>query len=521
MSSHARCPRTGRGSRTRRSHRRGAPGRPRSSRHRWARTPWVYRRRRRRPAAPTGSPPPPPAPRSAPGHGTGRRPTAVFARMQASRRDGGRVPHDPVVAETVRERESAEPRFVLPEQEEPGRSALAEYRAGGRQPNVLVILFDDVGLGRLRLLRRRGGGGRTDPQHRQAGPRGLLLTSCYSEPSCTPSRASLMTGRLPMRHGLLRPPMYGQPGGLDGEVTMAQLLCEAGLRHPGGRASGTWARTASPNPSTSASTTSTASSRCRTCTASGVTPPSSPRSSTARSGPVGREPPVQQLLRPRHPRRRDRGRRGGHHPRPLRAGPALGRLLARVHPPDGRPPPNAGRGSSTTAPGAPTSTTIPASPSSAPRRPSIPTRTPSSSSTTSWAGWWPGWRPPGSRGHPDLPLLGQRPRDGDLARRRLLALPLRQGIDLGGRPRVPGIVDLAGDDVGRPGQRRDLLADGPLPHRAHPGRGGRRRARRTATSTRSTRPRSCSTRPGSPTASTSTTGWSTCSRHSGWASGSS
>ena len=30
-----------------------------------------------------------------------------------------------------------------------------------------------------------------------------------------------MTGRLPMRHGLLRPPMYGEPGGLQGEVTLA------------------------------------------------------------------------------------------------------------------------------------------------------------------------------------------------------------------------------------------------------------------------------------------------------------
>ena len=37
-----------------------------------------------------------------------------------------------------------------------------------------------------------------------------------------------MTGRLPMRHGLLRPPMYGQPGGLDGEVTIAELLSDAG-----------------------------------------------------------------------------------------------------------------------------------------------------------------------------------------------------------------------------------------------------------------------------------------------------
>ena len=31
-----------------------------------------------------------------------------------------------------------------------------------------------------------------------------------------------------MRHGLLRPPMYGEPGGLQGEVTLAELLADAG-----------------------------------------------------------------------------------------------------------------------------------------------------------------------------------------------------------------------------------------------------------------------------------------------------
>jgi arylsulfatase len=37
-----------------------------------------------------------------------------------------------------------------------------------------------------------------------------------------------MTGRVPHRHGLHRPPMYGEPGGLQGEVTLPQLLSDAG-----------------------------------------------------------------------------------------------------------------------------------------------------------------------------------------------------------------------------------------------------------------------------------------------------
>lgn len=137
--------------------------------------------------------------------------------------------HDPVVADAVRSAEHLEPRFVLEPQETAAAARLAAYRGeDGRRPNVLVILFDDVGWGDFGCY---GGGvavGAPTPNIDRLARRGLLLTSCYSEPSCTPSRASLMTGRLPMRHGLLRPPMYGQPGGLDGEVTFARLLQETG-----------------------------------------------------------------------------------------------------------------------------------------------------------------------------------------------------------------------------------------------------------------------------------------------------
>ena len=136
--------------------------------------------------------------------------------------------HDPVVADAVRVADHLEPRFVLPDQEAGAAERLAAYGKDGKRPNVLIILFDDVGWGDFGCY---GGGvavGAPTPNIDRLARRGLLLTSCYSEPSCTPSRASLMTGRLPMRHGLLRPPMYGQRGGLDGEVTFAQLLSESG-----------------------------------------------------------------------------------------------------------------------------------------------------------------------------------------------------------------------------------------------------------------------------------------------------
>jgi arylsulfatase len=138
------------------------------------------------------------------------------------------VSHDPIVTETVRAAEHLEPRFVHETQERAAAEKLAAFGRDGKRPNVLLVVFDDVGWGDFGCY---GGGvavGAPTPNLDRLARRGLLLTSCYSEPSCTPSRASLMTGRIPMRHGLMRPPMYGEPGGLEGEVTVAQLLSDAG-----------------------------------------------------------------------------------------------------------------------------------------------------------------------------------------------------------------------------------------------------------------------------------------------------
>ncbi len=136
---------------------------------------------------------------------------------------------DPVTGTTEAPANNREPRFVLAERERHATTRLDDFVARtGRRPNVLVILMDDVGWGDFGCY---GGGiavGAPTPNIDKLAREGLLLTSCYSEPSCTPTRASIMTGRLPMRHGLLVPPMYGMPGGLQGEVVLPQLLSDAG-----------------------------------------------------------------------------------------------------------------------------------------------------------------------------------------------------------------------------------------------------------------------------------------------------
>ena len=119
----------------------------------------------------------------------------------------GRGPSvDPVTGVAVAPAPNREPAFVVPGRAEAARpSSTASPTRTGRRPNVLVILMDDVGWGDFGCY---GGGvavGAPTPNVDRLAREGLLLTSCYSEPSCTPTRASIMTGRLPMRHGLLDP----------------------------------------------------------------------------------------------------------------------------------------------------------------------------------------------------------------------------------------------------------------------------------------------------------------------------
>jgi len=139
------------------------------------------------------------------------------------------VPTDPLVAPTVQIAENMEPVIQHPAQaDEAAKKLAALEKKTGKKPNILVFMMDDVGWGDPGCY---GGGimsGAATPNMDGLAEQGLMLTSCYSQPTCSPSRATLLTGRLPMRHGILRPPMYGEPGGLQDEITVAQILSEAG-----------------------------------------------------------------------------------------------------------------------------------------------------------------------------------------------------------------------------------------------------------------------------------------------------
>ncbi|MDD2901879.1 MAG: sulfatase-like hydrolase/transferase, partial [Syntrophales bacterium] len=125
--------------------------------------------------------------------------------------------------------DSMEPVIQHPEQDKAAQEKLAALeKRFGKKPNILIFITDDVGWLDPGF---NGGGeavGNPTPNLDRLAYGGLILTSAYSTPSCTPTRATIHTGQTPLHHGLLRPPMYGEPGGLDGAVTLPAILQKLG-----------------------------------------------------------------------------------------------------------------------------------------------------------------------------------------------------------------------------------------------------------------------------------------------------
>lgn len=110
---------------------------------------------------------------------------------------------------------------------------LGDIRAkqGGKRPNILYILIDDVSFGQMGNRTLNYVTGIKTPSINRFAEEGLSLMRMYTEPSCTPTRAAMLTGRHPVRTGLKEVKVALVGEGLPAsEVTIAEVLSAAGYR---------------------------------------------------------------------------------------------------------------------------------------------------------------------------------------------------------------------------------------------------------------------------------------------------
>lgn len=137
-----------------------------------------------------------------------------------------------VLSKAKRTADNMEPAIPTPEQDRAASAMLADLaQRTGQRPNIVWLIVDDMGYGDPGVF---GGGaaiGAATPNIDQLAREGLKLTSTYSQPTCTPTRAAMLTGRLPARTGLIRPILAGDvisKNPWEGELSLPQLLSDAG-----------------------------------------------------------------------------------------------------------------------------------------------------------------------------------------------------------------------------------------------------------------------------------------------------
>jgi len=108
---------------------------------------------------------------------------------------------------------------------------LADVRKknGGKPPNIVYILLDDIGFGEIGTPDLDVIRGYSTPNIAEFATEGVSLMRMYTEPSCTPTRVALMTGRTPFRTGFDEAKAVPEGEGLPGwEFTIAEVLSKAG-----------------------------------------------------------------------------------------------------------------------------------------------------------------------------------------------------------------------------------------------------------------------------------------------------
>jgi len=99
----------------------------------------------------------------------------------------------------------------------------------GKPPNIVYILLDDLGFGEIGMPNLDVIRGYSTPRISKMAEEGLSFMRMYTEPSCTPTRAAMMTGRHAVRTGTMEAKAVVAGDGLSAwEVTLAEVLSKAG-----------------------------------------------------------------------------------------------------------------------------------------------------------------------------------------------------------------------------------------------------------------------------------------------------
>jgi arylsulfatase A-like enzyme len=105
------------------------------------------------------------------------------------------------------------------------------WAAEPAKPNIILIVSDDTGYGDLSPYGGGEGRGMPTPGIDRLASEGMTFFSFYAQPSCTPGRAAIQTGRIPNRSGMTTVAFQGQGGGLPAaEWTLASVLKTGGYQ---------------------------------------------------------------------------------------------------------------------------------------------------------------------------------------------------------------------------------------------------------------------------------------------------
>jgi len=109
-------------------------------------------------------------------------------------------------------------------------SLVAATPGPAQETNVLLVIADDFGVEQLGLY-GIGADVAPTPTIDDLAERGVTFTRAWAHPVCSPTRATIFTGRYPFRHGVGAAITVGpdQPELPDEEITLAEILEPAGI----------------------------------------------------------------------------------------------------------------------------------------------------------------------------------------------------------------------------------------------------------------------------------------------------